>query len=310
MRLNFWRSTALRNPKVRAIAGTAMVMVIITALWTVVMLTLGLDFFDRQRFWEPIFLSWVAGVALFGFSVVIALAQLDDPFAEGSSRRMAILMQGQEGPHVDYFLNKFREAEQYAEIVEKTFVFQEVTDDGARALLDTVTKITLRNFISDVGSTYSQPIGFSTDVPGASARVLYMKVDEADVSLDQFIPGPSFRETYPISIEPGKSVTVEFAIRRWVDPARLLQSNARFSRAIKVFAQNNTSANLSYECRVGTLERLLEHLNSSHTMPSPKSGSVKAGGKAILIELNEVPPGAAYLISVAAPESPTPLPTM
>lgn len=287
-----------------------MLMVFITAIWTVVMLMLGLDFTDRQRFWEPMFVSWAAGVALFGFSVVIALAQLDDPFAEGSSRRMEILMQGQEGPHVDYFLSKFKEAEQYAEIVEKTFVFQEVAEDGTRALLDTVTKITLRNFINDVGSTYNQPIGFSTEVTGSSARVLYMKVGDADVSLDQFIPGPSFRETYPISIGPGKSATVEFAIRRWVDPTRLLQSTARFSRAIKVSAKNNTAVNLSYECRTGTRERLLEHLNNSAPMPSPKSGSVPAGGTTNLIELSEVPPGAAYLVSVLAHVPPAPILTL
>jgi hypothetical protein len=256
-----------KDKRLRALSYTAGFMFLLTATLAAAFMLLGYRF-TFEKFWEPMFVSWMGGAALFIFSIVISVIQLDDPTEEGAARRVEILMQGREGPHVEYFKEQLRTIEQFAEKSERRIVLKRLSEDKKEIFVEVHTTSIMRNFIDDISTTYAQPLGLTAHQVEEQGGVAYLRIDDKHQPKGQFGPGPNFSGTYPIRVPQGKSVRVDFGVYRWVKLADDFDyTPAKYIRDLTVLVENELSQTAEFQvggvtigCVAGSRTRIFEAL--------------------------------------------------
>lgn len=242
-----------KDQRLRALSYTAGFMFLLTATLAVVFVLRGYDF-TLEKFWEPMFVSWMGGAALFIFSIVISVIQLDDPTEEGAARRIEILMQGRVGPHVEYFKEQLRTIEQFAEKSERRIVLKKLSEDKTKIFVEVHTTSIMRNFVDDISTTYAQPLGLTAHQVDDQGGVAYLRIDDQQQPKGQFGPGQNFTGTYPIEVPQGKSVRVEFGIYRWVKLAESFDyTPAKYIRELTVVVESELSQPVDFQVEGDTI---------------------------------------------------------
>jgi hypothetical protein len=267
---------AYKDERARIIHRIAIALVVLTGGFSVAMGLLGFEFFSGKGFLEPLYVSWVSGAALFLLSIWIAITQLDNPAAQDSRRRMEILVQGREGPAVEYFLRKFHEFEHYAEFSQQKIVVKSYSADGSRVQVEKSASMLLKNFIEDVWSSFTHTVAHDTAVDDDDLRILYFRVGGKLRPIDSFNEGKLRSATYDVRVEPRQGVLVEFALRHWIkNPQNVVQSVPRFTSRLTLHVENHT-------------DRVVVFTRGEERVELPP-GDVQP-----ILEVHNLPPGLAY----------------
>ena len=265
-----------RDKRARIIHRIALAITLTTLAFSLLMGLTGFEFIDRKGFLEPFYLSWISGAALFLLSIWIAIKQMDNPAAESSQRRMEILMQGREGPAVEYFLRRFHEFEHYAASSHQKIIFKDYRASDGRILVEKTVSMLLKNFIEDVWSSYTHTIAHDTGVDGDGFSILYFRVNGERRAVAASNEGKQRSTTYDIRIEPDQGVLVEFGIKHWIEnPQNLAQSVPRFTSKLSLDFENHTDRPVTFAWGEDRIE-------------------LAPGDKKPVLELHDLPPGLAY----------------
>lgn len=205
-------------------------------------------FNDPCDFWGAVFASWWAGVALFcSGGLAVAIFSLTNPETLRFAERVGILFQGDHGPHIDYAVERLQALEHYDDSADHVYTVDEQRIDVEKFHISMDSAMTVRPFIKDRRSSYEYPLGWA-GMPhppegGRPNRLVYARVDGAQIHGPAPITLDGLFRTLPVKIEPTEAAKVEVGMNSWCsDGGHITYRPVRFTRKMRVVFKNRTDS--------------------------------------------------------------------
>lgn len=206
---------------------------------------------DISHFWGSVFVSWLAGVALFVFlGVIVTIISIFDPHDEPLDARIKILFAGRHGADVGFAVDQVKHALQpFVERADIKMVIVEYESQSRLYKVNHTTKSLIRALLPDLVTRLESQVGIRSVAPAPLDRqpntVEFVRVDGEEIySGDQFLEGI----TYPItvSLAPEKPSTIEYRAVYWSEVAREPHRHipARYVRLLQLSVENRLGSDL------------------------------------------------------------------